>query len=212
MLDGLAAPAASRWARRAGALGQIHVSPYEHIHEMCISPVWGSPSHETLELLPNTVVCSIDNADGEYVKRLIAKGEATATLHATVDTGWRKTPILIAELPAKGGTNEPFVLLSGHQDTWHYGVMDNGSANATMLEVARLCAKGNAKVGAVACVSYSGRATLMAVIPDRPGMSTRIGERSSGVALRTSTSIPLAVRAIRSGGCAGSRGAAQSGA
>ncbi len=141
VLDGLAAPAASRRASRAGALGQIHVSPYEHIHEMCISPVWGSPSHETLELLPNTVVCSIDNADGEYVKRLIAKGEATATLHATVDTGWRKTPILIAELPAKGGADEPFVLLSGHQDTWHYGVMDNGSANATMLEVARLCAK-----------------------------------------------------------------------
>jgi hypothetical protein len=32
------------------------------------------------------------------------------------------------------------VLLSGHHDTWYYGVMDNGSANATMLEVARLAA------------------------------------------------------------------------
>ena len=141
VLDGLATPAASRWARRAGALGQIHVSPYEHIHEMCISPVWGSPSHQTLELLPSTVVCSIDNADGQYVKGLIAKGKAAATLHAAVDTGWRKTPILVAELPAKGGTDEPFVLLSGHQDTWYYGVMDNGTANAAMLEVARLCAK-----------------------------------------------------------------------
>ena len=108
----------------------------------CVSPRYGAVHRtRTLELLPNTVVCSIDNADGEYVKRLIAKGEATATLHAAVDTGWRKTPILIAELPAKGGADEPFVLLSGHQDTWYYGVMDNGSANATMLEVARLCAK-----------------------------------------------------------------------
>ena len=32
------------------------------------------------------------------------------------------------------------MLFSGHHDTWYFGVMDNGSANATMLEVARLCA------------------------------------------------------------------------
>ncbi len=141
VLDGLAAPAVTRRATRAGAIGQLHVSPYEHIHEMCISPVWGSPSHETVEHLPRTVVCSINHADGEYVKGLIAQGETTATLHAAVNTGWRKTPILIGELPAQGGADEPFVLLSGHQDTWYYGVMDNGSANATMIEVARLCAQ-----------------------------------------------------------------------
>ena len=58
-------------------------------------------------------------------------------LQAEVDTGWRKTPILEAELGADG--DAPFVLFSGHHDTWYYGVMDNGSANATMLEVARLC-------------------------------------------------------------------------
>ena len=58
-------------------------------------------------------------------------------LQAEVDTGWRKTPILEAELGAEG--DAPFVLFSGHHDTWYYGVMDNGSANATMLEVARLC-------------------------------------------------------------------------
>ncbi len=31
-------------------------------------------------------------------------------------------------------------MFSGHHDTWYYGVMDNGGANATMLEVARLFA------------------------------------------------------------------------
>ena len=34
----------------------------------------------------------------------------------------------------------PFVLFSGHHDTWHYGVRDNGTANATMVELARACA------------------------------------------------------------------------
>jgi Zn-dependent M28 family amino/carboxypeptidase len=32
------------------------------------------------------------------------------------------------------------VLFSGHHDAWYYGVIDNGGANATMLEVARICA------------------------------------------------------------------------
>ena len=32
------------------------------------------------------------------------------------------------------------MLYSGHHDTWYYGTMDNGGANATMMEVARLCA------------------------------------------------------------------------
>ena len=38
--------------------------------------------------------------------------------------------------------------ISGHHDTWHYGVMDNGAANATMLEVARLTARERRQVAA----------------------------------------------------------------
>ena len=29
-------------------------------------------------------------------------------------------------------------MLSGHVDSWHYGAMDNASADATMLEVGRI--------------------------------------------------------------------------
>ena len=45
LLDGdrqLRRPACA--ASKAGAIGQIHISPHEHLHEMCISPVWGSPT------------------------------------------------------------------------------------------------------------------------------------------------------------------------
>ena len=63
------------------------------------------------------------------------------SMHAQVDTGWRKTPLLAAELDTEEGyPDAPFILFSGHHDTWHYGVMDNGAANATMLETARTLA------------------------------------------------------------------------
>ena len=142
VMDGIANPAASLRASQAGAIGQLHVSPHDHKHEMCISPVWGSPNADTLANLPTTVVLSVAQADGERLKRRLAAEEAvTATLEAEVDTGWRPTPILVAELyPDAAGPDAPFVMFSGHHDTWHYGVMDNGTANATMMEVARLCA------------------------------------------------------------------------
>jgi Peptidase family M28 len=141
LLEAIANPTASLRASDAGAVGQIHISPHEHLHEMCISPIWGSPTDETLGSLPKTVVLSIRKSDGEALKqRVVAEGGVEVTLHAKVDTGWRKTPILVAEMPASTNDHEMFVMVSGHHDTWYYGVMDNGGANATMLEVARLVA------------------------------------------------------------------------
>ncbi len=140
LTEGIASPAQAARSSRAGAVGQIQISPHEHLHEMCVSPVWGSPSPETLANLPSTVVCTVSHDDGSLLRDRLARGEQPrVTLHAEVDTGWRKTPILVADLdgPVADG---PFILFSGHHDTWYYGVMDNGSANATMLETARLLA------------------------------------------------------------------------
>jgi len=139
LVDGIATPPVSRRASLAGAIGQLHVSPHEHLHEMCISPVWGNPSDETVGQLPTTVVCSVLLSDGAALRDRLAHGERpSVTLQAEVDTRWRKTPILVADMATEG--EAPFVLFSGHHDTWYYGVMDNGSANATMLEIARLFA------------------------------------------------------------------------
>lgn len=140
LVDGIASPAMATRAARAGAAGTLHVSPHEHIHEMCISPIWGSPSAETAAELPKGVAVTIAQADGMALRARLARGEAPAVvLHAAVDTGWRPIPLLVAELEAPD-PEAPFILFSGHHDTWYEGVMDNGAANATMLEVARLAA------------------------------------------------------------------------
>ncbi|WP_085044153.1 M28 family peptidase [Ensifer aridi] len=144
LVDGIATEEVAALASAYGAFGQLHVSPNEHLYEMCVSPVWGSPSHYTRSMLPTTVVCSITRDDGARLRaQCLAGADVRVSLWAQVDTGWRKTPILVAELPAEEEADDeaPFVLLSGHHDTWHFGVMDNGGANATMLEAARLLAE-----------------------------------------------------------------------
>jgi hypothetical protein len=143
LVEGMATPPIAQRASRAGAIGQLHISPHEHLHEMCISPVWGSPSARTMDDMPRTVALTIDANDGAALREKLARGEHPAIfLHAEVDTAWRPTPILVADMSAPDADAEtPFILFSGHQDTWYQGVMDNGAANATMIEVARLSAQ-----------------------------------------------------------------------
>ncbi|MFM7418132.1 MAG: aminopeptidase, partial [Alphaproteobacteria bacterium] len=96
LMEGMATPAAARRARLAGAIAELHISHHEHIHEMCISPIWGSPGEASLAELPTTVVCSISHAEGSALREALQAGrQPLITMEAEVDTGWRKTPILV---------------------------------------------------------------------------------------------------------------------
>jgi Iap family predicted aminopeptidase len=136
--DGLAMPEKTVAAQQAGAIGQVHIND-EHIHEMCISPVWGTPTPETSPLLPAVPSVGVAQADGDQLKAALESGNVQLRLVAQPYREWCKIPTLIADLPAT--QEDRFVLFSGHVDSWHYGAMDNGTANATQLEVARLLAE-----------------------------------------------------------------------
>lgn len=139
--DGLAMPGKARAASLAGAIGQIHIND-EHIHEMCISPVWGTPTPETAPLLPDVPSVGITRDDGERLKALLAAAPVSVQLVTEPYRAWTAIPTLTADLP--GTEEERFVLFSGHVDSWHLGVMDNGTANATQVEVARILAERKA--------------------------------------------------------------------
>lgn len=218
IVDGIATPEIANRMSRLGVAGVIHVSPHEHRHEMCVSPVWGSPSLDTMGNLPTCSVVTVSEADGALIRQRLQASPSgrSALIHAEVDTGWRKTPILVAEMAAPGaGAEDPFVLFSAHHDTWYHGVMDNGSANATVAEVARLIAlhRKHWKRGVRICIwsghsqgRYSGsawyvdqnwieldRRCVAHVNIDSPGGIGATNLRNTGVmsALR-----PLAARAI----------------
>lgn len=141
LVDDLATPEQAVLGSQVGVAGLIFVSG-RHAHEMCISPVWGNPAPSTAGTLPTIPMISVHQADGRALQRLCAEGRTAVRFTAEVRTGWTKTPIVLADLAAGHPDAEPgmFVLFSGHLDGWHLGAMDNGSANATTLEVARVLA------------------------------------------------------------------------
>jgi hypothetical protein len=142
LVDGLATPGAVLEAQRRGARALLVVGD-ANPHEMIVSPVWGSPSADDLPRLPQIAAMSIAHADGERIRRLLAEGPVTAAYTTEVKTGWVKTPLLVADLPGPGAE---YVLFSGHLDSWYLGAMDNGSANAVMIEAARVLASARGEL------------------------------------------------------------------
>lgn len=138
LIDGIAIPTKAHAAEEAGASACVFANSDEHVHEMIVSTVWGSPTPETRDKLPKIPVVSVGSAAAGTLRGILGKdGEPTARLATRVRSGWAEIPTLTAQLD---GTEEPekFVLFSGHIDSWHYGAMDNGSADALMLETLRV--------------------------------------------------------------------------
>lgn len=138
LVDGIAIPGKAIAAEEAGAAACVFANADEHVHEMIVSTLWGSPTPEDRDRLPKVPMASV-GAAGAQTLRAACEAQEAPTVHLTtrVSTGWREIPTLVSQID---GTEEPekFVLFSGHIDSWHRGAMDNGSANALMLEVVRV--------------------------------------------------------------------------
>jgi hypothetical protein len=136
LIDGLATPNTVAPAETFNAAAVIHNSGAQ-IHEMTISPVWGSPTPTTMQMLPKIPHISVDKDGAKRLRNALESGSCSVKITTEVDTGWKPLPVLIADTPGLS-PNTQHVLLSGHVDSWYFGAMDNGSANASMLETARI--------------------------------------------------------------------------
>ena len=122
----------------SGAVAHIHVNA-DHIHEMCISPVWGAPTPAKSALLPSTPAVGISGSDGARLRELLSGRSAVVRVTTDSSREWREIPVLTAELA--GTEYDSFVLFSGHVDSWHSGALDNASGTAAQLAIGELAAQ-----------------------------------------------------------------------
>ncbi|MCC6945031.1 MAG: M28 family peptidase, partial [Thermomicrobiales bacterium] len=135
--DGMSAPGRVIDIMKAGAIAGIFVNPGEAIHESIVTTIWGTPDLDSTDRQPDLPVLGVNRRDGDELIALAKAGGATVAFSTTVDTRWRTIPILEAVIPGATVPDE-FVLLHGHLDSWHEGVGDNATGDATMLELARV--------------------------------------------------------------------------
>lgn len=136
LTEGMASPGKVTDVMGAGALAGVFIAPGEYIHEGICTSIWGTPDLDSMNRQPDIPVVAVNKPSGQDLIARAARGERVA-LSTTVETGWKQIPVLVAEIEGSIAPDE-FVLVHGHLDSWHVGVGDNATGNATLLELARV--------------------------------------------------------------------------
>ncbi|MGE5580175.1 MAG: M28 family peptidase [Bacillota bacterium] len=137
LTEGLPLPARVTDLMEAGAAAVVFISPGERIHEGICTNIWGSPDLDSIYRKPGLPVVSVSKSDGLYLKAKAEAGSVKVEIATELEEGWKPLSVLVAEIK---GCVEPdkFILVHGHLDSWHVGISDNATGNATLLELARV--------------------------------------------------------------------------
>lgn len=139
LVEGLAGPAQVLTASRHGAAGAIFINDH-NLHQMIVTPIWGTPTPDSKHLLPHLPVVSVRLKDGERLKSWLLSGSVDVRMETEVSTGWARLPVVVGTVRGRAEPDR-YIMLAGHIDSWFYGAIDNAAANATTLEVMRLLAE-----------------------------------------------------------------------
>ncbi|RPH74473.1 MAG: hypothetical protein EHM88_22745, partial [Candidatus Rokuibacteriota bacterium] len=100
LVRGLASPGRAWAAQQAGVLGHVHVL-MDHLHNMIVTTIWGTPAPETAWRIPAVPCLSILGADGEALRARLARGPLRLRMTTRVRTGWMPIPHLVGELSGR---------------------------------------------------------------------------------------------------------------
>ena len=143
IIHGLASAVPCKKLENAGAIGIICITGGKYPYNMSISPIWGQPVPETVDLISKIPVVTVNSEEGEKLLKYVEDSKASGSpvfMRTEVSTKFRTVPVCVAELKAKKPTKR-FVMFGGHVDSWHKGGADNGGSNAIILELARVFSK-----------------------------------------------------------------------
>ena len=98
------------------------------------------------ENYPDFPVVGLTSCDRESILPLLTPGACsrTATVRSVLQCGCVRLQIPVAEL---AGETPEYVLVGSHYDSWDYGVTDNATGNAAVLELARVLSQKQLRRG-----------------------------------------------------------------
>lgn len=137
LTEGYSMPGVVHAFERRGAIGQIYIHPGEAIHEGICTPIWGAPTHESIQRKPRTPVVCVSHPDGDRLIAMANAGPTTVGIRTWLEEGWAPCLLPIAEIRGVEDPDE-FVLVHGHYDSWYVGIGDNATGDAALLELARV--------------------------------------------------------------------------
>lgn len=137
--SGLPTPEPITLLEDAGASGVIFESITEgHLHEMIVTPIWGTPSVDDANHLPDLPVVEIHQSDGKWLRNSLSEGPVEATIKTQVTTKLTTLPCPVGYL--EGTKSDRYFVVGNHVDSWYEGLTDNATAMAATLELARVFA------------------------------------------------------------------------
>lgn len=139
---GLPTPEPVELLAEAGVAGALFESPTEdHLHEMIVTPVWGTPGLEDADRIPDLPVIEVSQAVGERLRAALDRGPVEVTVETAVTTDVHTLPCPVGRI--EGRESDRYFVVGNHVDSWHEGVTDNATAVAATLELARVFAERN---------------------------------------------------------------------
>jgi hypothetical protein len=143
IIDGMvAAKQFFKAVEEAGAAALVSIHPHPEEPQITTAmPIWGAiPDPDQRDWVSEMVNVTVSRRVGD---QLLARLEGDEPIELEVSAehteGWFDCPLVVGKVPGEAAPeNDDFVLLHGHLDSWYYGVTDNATGNAGMVEVARL--------------------------------------------------------------------------
>lgn len=135
-------PEKTRLATVHGAIGLILINwgddDNPSIPMGTVKSVWGNPTVDNFEQMPNLPAIGVSRVEGIKVRELAQRGVVRARVVAKAENGWRTLHQPFGRL---NDGHRQAILIGDHMDSWGGGATDNSSGNAVTLEVARVLAQ-----------------------------------------------------------------------
>ena len=110
----------------------------EQLHEMIVTPVWGTPGLDDERSIPDLPVVEITKDAGDWLVDRCDEAPVKATVTTQVTTELTTLPCPVGRV--KGTKSDRYMVVGNHVDSWYEGITDNATAMAATLELARIVA------------------------------------------------------------------------